>query len=595
MTGTMLALELCSMGVPVLLLTRDPLGLPTGSGDMDGIAAELDFDPDHAGSHFEDSLRSGSALAPPEAVAAMVRAAPRLVGLLDQLGVCFARDSAGNFSRKAALGNACSRIFYAGLSTRQQVHAALSQQALRLQDTDLVDEHGHTIPGEQLLQVLDRWSFCRAVLDDHGVVVGAVARDMRTLRTRAWAADAVCLATGGFEGLFSSPTTSGSRRGGALGSVFRQGAILANLDLVQLAPLAIAGQHGARPLSANLLATGGQLWLPSESGDTRSPSAIPDKERSVVPTPRGDANNVARGILELLREGRGVPGVDATLGLLLDARRVEHRATTLPQELSAELGAIHVTPAIAGTLGGLWVDHDVRGDALELDSPRNHATSLSGLYAAGGAACAYAGSGLAEGNRLLSSLFGASLSARAIKTYVAALSRSALDLPGSIFEKAEAAEQSNLDTLLSPAEGEPEEAYGLLDRLRRHLPLVACVKPEAADLEALTEGASEIRSLIDRVRVSDKVTAMSSEALCAAELSSSCALVDATLCSIIERKGRSLEVPRWVLCRHLHGKTEIVNEVNYTCAGEAHRLSDSVASRGNLASSRAGAESTHAS
>ena len=90
---------------------------------------------------------------------------------------------------------------------------------------------------------------------------------------------------------------------------------------------------------------------------------------------------------------------------------------------------------------------DAEPDPDQHDSPRQHSTSISGLYAAGEACHEYHGAHALAGNRALADIHGGQSAARGVLGYRAQLAKSAFDLPNSVFDRptsdAEAEFESN--------------------------------------------------------------------------------------------------------------------------------------------------------
>src|SRR5205814_4216347 len=66
-----------------------------------------------------------------------------------------------------------------------------------------------------------------------------------------------------------------------------------------------------------------------------------------------------------------------------------------------------ISPAVHYSMGGLWVDFEKAADGkLVVGSPRNQATNIEGLYAAGEVDYAYHGATRLGANSLLSCIYG---------------------------------------------------------------------------------------------------------------------------------------------------------------------------------------------
>ena len=129
------------------------------------------------------------------------------------------------------------------------------------------------------MRKFESWDFVALVLDESGVCVGLVAQDLKNMKLKAFPADAVCLGTGGPGLIFGRSTNSLICTGGAAGEAYRQGAIYANGEFIQVHPTAIPGADKLRLISESARGEGGRIWVPKDAKDKREPKSIPDKDR----------------------------------------------------------------------------------------------------------------------------------------------------------------------------------------------------------------------------------------------------------------------------------------------------------------------------
>lgn len=461
--GLSCAICLCERGVPVLLLTNAPARRSNAVCNPDGIFAGTrggGDEPAALAQHVQDTLIAGHHRAHLAPLVAMVNAAPGIVRVLSRLGVPFDRTEEGHLRLRGAAGTTGQGTAYAGTATGQHTLYALEEQLRRYAALELQDAFGGLVPGEPRLRLLEGWEFQSLVLDDNGVAVGVVAQDVYTMAVKALPADAVCLATGGYASLFGNSTASSTCLGSATASVFEQGAVLADPELFSSSPLAAWAPGKARRLTELLLLEGGRIWTPRVETDTRAPERIPPEER--------------RYVLD------GKLAEDTSVCYLDVSNIPRPRRTQLLQRLPASLRAesvnnahVRLTASVEYSLGGLWVDQEVDATgSLVLDSARSHSTSISGAFAAGEACAQYHGAGLLGCNRILSHVFGGQCAARGMDVYVQSLARSALDLPGSLFDRAEQREVSRYEAVLKGSDkgtenvGELEEALAQTMTLR---------------------------------------------------------------------------------------------------------------------------------
>src|SRR3984885_2583321 len=197
--------------------------------------------------HFDETVLGGDFLADQPPVLEMCNWAPRIIDLLDRMGVPF------------------NRTFFAGATTGQQLLYALDEQTRRWE-------------AEGRVTKFEFWEFLWPVLHE-GQCVGIVAQDMRTMEVRAFRGDAVVLATGGNGLIFGKSTMSVICTGGAASRCYQAGAKYGNAEFVQVHPTAIPGEDKCRLISESARGEGGRVWVPRKAGDTRPPNSIPEPER----------------------------------------------------------------------------------------------------------------------------------------------------------------------------------------------------------------------------------------------------------------------------------------------------------------------------
>jgi succinate dehydrogenase / fumarate reductase, flavoprotein subunit len=596
--GLSLAVELCQRNVPVLLLgATSSVGSPS-AWTQSGINSAADARGQRV--HLEDTLACGDYFANQPPVRAMVEAAPELVALFDRMGVPFSRSGEGAIERFRQAGSRRARSAQAGTRTGQALVSALEEQARRFETLDVVDVRGASLPGEKLLHRQIHWQFVALVLDDNGVAVGVVAEDLKASKLRALPADAVGLATGGFAGLFARSSSGQAARGDAAGAVFLQGAALANADFVQFHPTAFDGGDKPRVVAERARMLGGRIWLPKDRTDQRRSSDIPERERdyflerlypgwgNAVP-----ADLAARAMQRCFAEERGAR--DAAGARLeqayLDLSHLDEAA--IDRALGPTRAAYHklsgdnpllkplcVFPAVHATLGGLWVDYEARADGtLEVDSPRSQATSLPGLYAAGDVEFQFHGRCRLGGNALLARAFAAKLAAAGIIAYRQALARSAFDLPGSIFERAEAAEQKKLDELIAQSAGAAESPIRLESELTEVL--FECASSNAGALERAASKIEEIAERAARAASNDAGHKLAASLLALRRLDGELAVARA-YCASARRRAASqpreaAATKRATLFASSAGReVKLVDAIEYASAGRRVRVADSV-------------------
>ena len=80
--------------------------------------------------HFDDTVYGGDFLANQPPVKAMAEAAPKIIHLLDRMGVMFSRTNEGLLDFRRFGGTLYHRTAFAGATTGQQLLYALDEQAV---------------------------------------------------------------------------------------------------------------------------------------------------------------------------------------------------------------------------------------------------------------------------------------------------------------------------------------------------------------------------------------------------------------------------------------------------------------------------------
>src|SRR5258708_20969234 len=223
------------------------------------------------------------------------------------------------------------------------------------------------------------------VHEDRQVCRGVVAMNLRSLELKAFAADAVIIATGGQGLTYGKSTNAMVCTGSGTSACYQQGAKYANGEFIQVHPTSIPGDDKLRLMSESARGEGGRVWVPRTKGDKRAPSTIPENERWYFLEEKYPAYGnlvprdiATREIFQVCLDGKGVNGENQ---VYLDLTHIP--AETLDQKLGAILEIyemfvgddprhvpMRIFPGVHYSMGGLWVDYEQR-------------TNISGLLAAG--------------------------------------------------------------------------------------------------------------------------------------------------------------------------------------------------------------------
>lgn len=459
--------------------------------------------------HFDETALGGDFLADQPPVLEMCNWAPRIIDLLDRMGVPFNRTPEGQRDLRLFGGSLFKRTFFAGATTGQQLLYALDEQTRRWESEERVNKY-------------EFWEFLWPVIQD-GACVGIVAQDMRTMQIRAFRADAVVMATGGNGLVFGKSTMSVICTGGAASRCYQAGAKYGNPEMIQVHPTAIPGEDKCRLISESARGEGGRVWVPRKQNDTRSPNSIPEDERyyfleekypkygNIVPR-----DIATREIFEVCQQGLGVGGGNMVYLDLRDEVKKRGRDAIL-RKLEGILeiyekfvGAdpldepMKIFPAVHYTMGGLWCGFakDEKTGGLKRWDPANMMTNIPGLYAMGEASFAFHGANRLGANSLLSCIFEGLFGGRCIKTYITETATvAAADVAQSAYDAVVTQETDKQDKLIKNT-GD-ENPYLLWQEMGQWMTNNCTVVRHNDKLEETLAKCQEWKERFKRVKLSD--------------------------------------------------------------------------------------------
>ncbi|TKD13068.1 succinate dehydrogenase flavoprotein subunit [Polyangium fumosum] len=617
LAGLMTVIKLCEAKVPVDLISLVPVKRSHSVCAQGGINASVNTkgEGDSPQIHLEETAYGGDFLANQPPVKGMAEAAPGIVFMLDRMGVPFNRTPEGLLDFRRFGGTLFHRTAFAGATTGQQLLYALDEQVRRYEIADVVDEHGVSIPGEKMVRKFEFWDYLQAVLDDNGTCVGCIAQDLKTMQIKYFQGDAVVLATGGCGIIFGRSTMSVICTGTAASSAYQQGAVYANGEFIQVHPTAIPGADKLRLISESARGEGGRVWVPKDAKDQRSPKEIPEKERDYILERMypGYGNLVPRDIASraifktCFHEKRGVfnPKTGRNENeVYLDLTHKDEKF--LRSKLAGILeiyekfagtdpyhNPMKVFPAVHYSMGGLWVDFekDARG-SLKAGSPRNHATSIPGLYAVGEVEYQYHGANRLGANSLLSCIYGGMVTGPSVASYQKSLAKSAFDLPKSTFEKAEKRCQDDYERILKQNQDakDAENPYKLHQELGDMMLRDVTIERDNATLEQVLGKISEFDERVKKVASPDGSQRANQGAQFVRHLENMLVLARVIAQGAKNRdesrgahykpafpKRNDPDWMRTTLAKHEQkGAVKYLREFDYTCAGQSVHVTDAV-------------------
>jgi len=460
--------------------------------------------------HFDETVLGGDFLADQPPVLEMCNWAPRIIDLLDRMGVPFNRTPEGQRELRLFGGSLVKRTFFAGATTGQQLLYALDEQTRRYEADGLVSKY-------------EFWEFLCLVIHDNQCV-GIVAQDMRTMQIRAFRADAVVIATGGCGLIFGKSTNSVICTGGAASRCYQAGAKYGNPEFIQVHPTAIPGEDKCRLISESARGEGGRVWVPKRPGDNRHPNSIPESERfyffeerypkygNLVPR-----DIATREIFQVCTEMKlGVGGGNMVYLDLGDiVKKIGRQGVLDKLEGILEIyekfvgtdpldEPMKIFPAVHYSMGGLWTGFkkDEKTGGLKFGDPANMATSIPGLYAMGEVSFAYHGANRLGANSLLSCIFDGLFGGRCVKNYCTDVAAAAADdVPQSVHDAAVKRETDRQNWLVNN-QGD-ENPYLLWQEMGRWMTDNCTVVRHNERLQQTLERCQQWKQRYRRIKLSD--------------------------------------------------------------------------------------------
>ncbi|HLS61146.1 MAG TPA: succinate dehydrogenase flavoprotein subunit [Virgibacillus sp.] len=443
LAGLMATIKAAESGVNVDLFSIVPVKRSHSVCAQGGIngAVNTKGEGDSPAIHLEDTVYGGDFLANQPPVKAMCDAAPRIINMLDRMGVMFNRTPEGLLDFRRFGGTQHHRTAYAGATTGQQLLYALDEQVRRFEVEGLVTKY-------------ESWEFLGATIDDDGVSRGLVAQDIVTHEIKSFPSDAIIMATGGPGIIFGKSTNSIINTGSAASILYQQGVKYANGEFIQIHPTAIPGDDKLRLMSESARGEGGRVWTYKDG----EPWYFLEEKYPAY------GNLVTRDIATreifdvCVNQKLGINGENM---VYLDVSHMD------PKELDVKLGGIidiyekfvgedprkvpmKIFPAVHYSMGGLWVDYD-------------QMTNIPGIFAAGECDYSQHGGNRLGANSLLSAIYGGDVAGVSSIKYIEGLEMHVEDMPTKLFDDHVKEEQDKFEALMK-MDGE-ENAYQIHQEL----------------------------------------------------------------------------------------------------------------------------------
>jgi len=397
LAGLMATIKMAEVGTHVDLFSLVPVKRSHSVCAQGGIngAVNTKGEGDSPWLHFDDTVYGGDFLANQPPVKAMCDEAPGIIHLMDRMGVMFSRTPEGLLDFRRFGGTKFCRTAFAGATTGQQLLYALDEQVRRYEV-------------EGLVQKYEQWELLSTVLEG-GTCKGIVAQDLRNMSIKAFAGDAVIIATGGPGAVFGKSTNSTICTGSATSAMYQQGVKYANGEFIQIHPTAIPGDDKLRLMSESARGEGGRIWTYKDGKPWYFLEEMFPDYGNLVPR-----DIATRAIYEVVFDkGLGLNGENM---VYLDLSHID------PEVLQRKLGGIieiyekfvgddpkkvpmRIFPSVHYSMGGLWVDYD-------------QMTNIPGLFAAGECEYQYHGANRLGANSLLSAIYGGMVAGPKVMEYI---------------------------------------------------------------------------------------------------------------------------------------------------------------------------------
>lgn len=523
LAGLMSAITACENGAAVDLVSYVPVKRSHSVCAQGGIngAVNTKGEGDSPEFHFDDTIYGGDFLANQPMVRDMCYAAPKLIYLLDRMGVTFNRTPEGLLDFRRFGGTLFNRTAFAGATTGQQLLYALDEQTRYWESQGKVRKFEHH-------------SFQSLILDSQRNCRGIVLADQHSLETSALLSDAVVMATGGIGLMYGQTTNSVICTGSAVARCYMQGAWYANGELIQIHPTAIAGLDKCRLISESVRGEGGRVWVPKKAGDPRKGLAVPESERWYFLEEKYPkyGNLIPRDIASrelfdvCVNQGMGVGG---KWEVYLDVTHIPEKTLRYKLEGVLEIyekfagedpyhTPMRVFPAMHYTMGGFYCGYGTETDR-KADLPAGweqykHMTNINGLFAGGEADYQYHGANRLGANSLLSCLWAGQVIGPEVVKYMKNAKLPELhqaDVSVAVSEQ----EQAFAGVLKMDG---PENPYQIQRELAEWMVKYCSVVRVNAELEALDKKLDEWLDRWEKIGISDRQSFTNQEAFYVREL-----------------------------------------------------------------------------
>jgi len=348
---------------------------------------------DSAMRHAFDTIKGSDYLADQDAVVRFTEDAPKRIYEMENWGCPFSRTPEGKIAQRPFGGAGYPRTCYAADKTGMYLIQTLWEQICKFTSASMREE----------MVIYDEWIALKLVIDKKKIV-GVVAWNLKDGELEVFRADAVIMATGGIGRIYAGTSNALTNTGMGMALAYWAGVPLKDMEFVQFHPTTLKGNNclmteGCRGEGGYLINDKGERFLAN----------YPDSAVAMEVAPR---DIVSRNIEREIKAGRGINGEDY---VYLDLRHLgaEKIMTRLPGIRDIAMNFVNVDP-IKEPIPIQPGHHYTMGG---IDTGKNAATEVDGLYAAGECGCVSVhGANRLGGNSLLETIvMGAAAGESAVK------------------------------------------------------------------------------------------------------------------------------------------------------------------------------------
>src|SRR3984893_19289741 len=171
LAGLAAVMKLAELGIDVDVMSLTPVKRShsvCAQGGINSVNALTRQQGDSEYLHFDDTVYGGDFLQHQPPVKEMVEWGPKIIDLMDRLGVPFNRTPEGFRDQRRSGGTLFKRTACAGATPGQQLLYALDEQVRRWEVAGKVTKY-------------EFWDFLGPVIDDSGICRGGIGQDMVTM------------------------------------------------------------------------------------------------------------------------------------------------------------------------------------------------------------------------------------------------------------------------------------------------------------------------------------------------------------------------------------------------------------------------------